>query len=272
MLNLIDKSDKHSSLLKVILAIFCLTGFLFQITELLLQFTSGRTVVNLEIGQAQDESLPALTVCPSQPALNKLAMISQHIHNQFNDYLSLLSLKDEGHNVETNITEVEEQIQNNMILFINNQTLDSYDLLKHYFAPYDQVLEIYLIRSLSNGDSEAERKLLQIEQGRLFNPFVSGFITYENITGTFGFYNCFTFFSHLDLFWKMTRFDFFKITMHLHLNTTINYYTSGSYIDQELSWSEMCKGVRPKNPVEIFGISFPCRLCRDSPSTGTLRL
>ena len=50
-------------LFKICSIIFCTTGLIFQSSQLLNQYLSGRTYASIKIGQIFNDTLPAITVC-----------------------------------------------------------------------------------------------------------------------------------------------------------------------------------------------------------------
>ena len=53
--------------LRFLLTIICIIGLFYQTIQLLNQFLSGKTVVNIEIGRRVDAPLPAITICYPLP-------------------------------------------------------------------------------------------------------------------------------------------------------------------------------------------------------------
>ena len=71
--------------------IFCISGFIYHFFFLFQEYLSGKTVVNLKIGNDYEEELPAITVCPGSMSLDKLANINDHLATIYNNYTDQLN-------------------------------------------------------------------------------------------------------------------------------------------------------------------------------------
>ena len=50
-------------IIKLIACLICTSGLIYQSIDLLFQFMTGKTVVNMEVGHIFDDTLPAITIC-----------------------------------------------------------------------------------------------------------------------------------------------------------------------------------------------------------------
>ena len=210
--------DKMKISIKQLIVVFCVIGFLYQTTDLILSYNSNNTVVNLEIGRIRGETLPAITICNSEPALNKLATINQYFKNHYNDYLKLLEQNNGSEVIKHKLISLYSEIQYSVLFLINNHTLDSYDLLKNYTSSFEKNIIITTDFAISDNINMTENELDRIFKEQSYNPLISA-------KTRFGFTKCFTFFSYLDNIWKSTKFDYFSILVRLVSNNSINYFT-----------------------------------------------
>ena len=50
-------------ILKLILILMCISGFVYQVYLIFDQYMLGKTVVNIEVKRLESQPLPAITVC-----------------------------------------------------------------------------------------------------------------------------------------------------------------------------------------------------------------
>ena len=68
-----------SNVYKLLSIIICSVCLLYQCNQLLLQYSSGKTVVNIEIKRQSYESLPAITLC--YPQIVSIKLIKNYCQN-----------------------------------------------------------------------------------------------------------------------------------------------------------------------------------------------
>ena len=65
-------------LCKIIFGMICLTGMIYQTSNLVSVYMKGKTIVNLEIGFIFNDTLPAITLCyPFALSIKKSAEINE---------------------------------------------------------------------------------------------------------------------------------------------------------------------------------------------------
>ena len=165
-----------------LIAALCLVGFVYQATRLINQYTRGQTVVNLEIGLARNVTLPAVTICPTFPAIDMLAQFNDYFKQQYNEYVTTLDRSVNknypDHEVNVNLTKIYNDVVKNVIMLINNHTIDLYDVLKKYTLPFSKsLLTIELIGSLS--DVKVEEMFGDIVRDQSFEAMESMIYIYD---------------------------------------------------------------------------------------------
>ena len=74
---------------KLLITIFCTIGFTYHTIRLIIEYSSGKTIVNLFIGTLFREGLPAITICPELYSIDKIANLSDPLKDLYKDYVSL---------------------------------------------------------------------------------------------------------------------------------------------------------------------------------------
>ena len=65
----------------------CMTGFLYQSHLLFDEFISGKTVVNINIGREDNETLPAITIClPHFFSIDKISRKFTNLEELYKNY------------------------------------------------------------------------------------------------------------------------------------------------------------------------------------------
>ena len=185
---------------------FCISGFIYHLFFLFQEYLSGKTVVNLKIGNDYEEELPAITVCPGSMSLDKLANINDHLATIYNNYTDQLnSIKS---SLKSN--QSSEQLYKSKNTYysaldylfdmMNNGTIDIADLFNYYSISSKDKLGQPRIEFGTYGQNKLSN------QSNLFNltndekpkidmePIAS--IEIERTM-----FKCFTFFSNLDRSW-----------------------------------------------------------------------
>ena len=82
-----------SSLYKLLSSIFCSIGLLYQCSQLLSEYLTGKTVVNIEVKRELYENLPAITFCiPSILSIESVAKYDQQYQTNYEFYQKLIKL------------------------------------------------------------------------------------------------------------------------------------------------------------------------------------
>ena len=86
-----NRRIKGETLAKILLLVVTGTGLFYQATIIFQQFMSGKTVVRLKIGNYQDQTPPAITICiPSLFSMERSANISENFTKIYENYTKLL--------------------------------------------------------------------------------------------------------------------------------------------------------------------------------------
>ena len=92
----------YSSLCKILSSLFCLSFLLYQLSQLLSEYMSGKTVVNIEVKREVYENLPAITLClPLIVLLEKFVNSNPEHKQDYHNYNQMLNIE----NIE-NITKL----------------------------------------------------------------------------------------------------------------------------------------------------------------------
>src|ERR1700761_614445 len=78
---------------RILSSLLCTSGLLLQSCQLLSEYLSGKTVVNIEVRRESRANLPAITVCfPGIASMERAANYSQEYHGDFQRYKDILEL------------------------------------------------------------------------------------------------------------------------------------------------------------------------------------
>ena len=170
---------------------FCISGFIYHLFFLFQEYLSGKTVVNLKIGNDYEEELPAITVCPGSMSLDKLANINDHlatIYNNYSDQLNSIKSSLKSNQSSEQLYQAKNTYFSALdYLFdmMNNGTMDIADLFYNYSLSSKDKL----------GQPRMEFNLTNDEKPKIVEPIAS-------IEIEMTMFKCFTFFSNLDRSWR----------------------------------------------------------------------
>ena len=179
------------------LAIICVILFLIQSITLFNEYMKGKSVVNIEIGQSFNETLPAITVCPGAVDIDKLSRFHPKYDELYKQYQAKLS--DKTNLLAANIF----YLKFNSYVFADlrdiNSSLDTFQVMKNY--------------SYQNLDQTNQSKIgvyialnsVYIDDGLRIINVTS--LPIESITLNYMLAKCFTFFSHLQDEWRLTKME-----------------------------------------------------------------
>ena len=197
------------------LAIICVISFLIQSITLFDEYMKGKSVVNIEIGQSFNETLPAITICPGVLDLDKLS----GFHPK---YLELYKQYQANFSNHTNLIEANIFFQklNSYVLadLIDiDSGLDTYELMKNYsFQNLDQTnqskISVYISLSTSYIDAKSRINVTSLP--------IESIILNSMLT------KCFTFFSHLQDEWRLTKMESGTIMIEFKNDNPIYQHTS----------------------------------------------
>ena len=130
------------SLFKVLSSLFCSTFLLYQFSQLLAQYISGKTVVNIEVKREIYENLPAITIClPQIVLIEALANYNQDYQIDYENYNVMLSKKYFSNltlynKIKQNLTDV---FSKGILFLLNNMNhKEFFDIIENISLPYDQ--------------------------------------------------------------------------------------------------------------------------------------
>ena len=129
------------SFIKIICSIVCTIGLLYHSSELIRQYLSGKTVVNLEVGRRHIDTIPGITICyPYSFSMEKTAKLNPETEQVYQEYKAIIDKLaanySKGHlsEIKERILEKQESMnfelnfnfdERSMIQFIDNYSLSS---------------------------------------------------------------------------------------------------------------------------------------------------
>ena len=224
-----SKSQKAFQLSSKFIIIFvCFCGFLYQTSNLLTDYMSGKTIVSLEVGRKPTEALPAITLCTK----NILGALGIHrtypeMQNKTRNYFRLASQYQELHSGKIRMSEERKQLFMDKLvsifeeikLKINLSSLSPFEILQNlsFNVKYPGNFNIWLIGTVNKQDkfkfvhTYSDKKYF----GNLLYEPVESIKIEVNEQSQVELQKCFTFFSGLESFWRNFTFKLSLIEFHL---------------------------------------------------------
>ena len=112
-----------------------------------------------------------------------------------------INSQEEKITVRKQLNSIYKEVEDNLLLLINNNTIDLYDIMKNYSTMFNDSINIHVYGSLSEHDNqEQEDYLTYINDNQQFSPIESFYL--DETTSYME--KCFTLFSDHDRFWRNT--------------------------------------------------------------------
>lgn len=149
--NSIKLSPRCRRVIKYLIVLLCVSGLAFQVTQLVLQYLSRRTIVHLEFETLWYNRLPAITICyPNMIAMNKTAERFAQLKPVYNQYKKRLA---EANDYEFHDRKLRQKLddiyENDFLGFIRRQNL-SFAQLAELSIPFTYKERVYTQPSLSS--------------------------------------------------------------------------------------------------------------------------
>ena len=220
---------------KLVSVFLCLSGLLYHASHLLDDYLRGKSVVLLNVGHIQMDTLPTFTICTKNIlAMDKVYQYNKRFIFQYIDYLKLYKElielpNDAGSNDnQTYLVAKIENIFDNItrsIDFLHITGIEVHDNLTVQFGKGygddkpNALFDVYIVGLMSiNGtlveiNSANDRNAMELQKDFHIKSLKVSYI------GGYGTHKCFTTFSHLNPFWR--KFKFKLENMEIHLYPTI---------------------------------------------------
>ena len=89
------RNIKYRNIFRVLSTILCTTGLLYQSCQLLSQYMSGKSVVNIEVKREMYSHLPAITICyPEMVSMELAADYSDVYRHYYEKYMKVYEVYD----------------------------------------------------------------------------------------------------------------------------------------------------------------------------------
>ena len=176
------------------LIVSCTLCFSYQLYTLFDEYSSGRTIINIEINQDHYDTLPAITVCPAGLALDKVALLNDQLKTIYDKYLNDSDLPGK---------ETYDKMEEILMKMVNDGQYSLRDIFNNFTYQYNgnenkSNVKIWLGQvAKENGqiDTNEEGELELIP-----HPLESIIIDIKPYI-----HKCFTFFTHHDRQWKQFK-------------------------------------------------------------------
>ena len=135
------KIFENVGFIKIICSIVCTIGLLYHSSELIRQYVSGKTVVNLEVGRKPIDTIPGITICyPYSFSMERTAKLNTETEKLYQEYKAMIDKlaanysKDQLNEIKNRILEKQESMNfelnfnfedRSMVQFIDNYSLSS---------------------------------------------------------------------------------------------------------------------------------------------------
>ena len=229
------------NLINFIINLFCIGGLLFQSKELLSDYLSGKTVINMELKHLDEEPIPALTLCLRDEFsmhqvckediflghcenymknLEKYSEIVEKYQNTRNVSMkkNIRKIEDEFYKIYYDITRMLLSLEINLAKFVRNHSIDLH-LYERFDDQYNEVR--------ATGKAKINDSIIQYVPINFKDPIESMIYFHHE------FKKCFTFFSFLQEEWRSIKMKFSTISIQIYFS----YRTMPIYPRPEFSLS-----------------------------------
>ena len=217
-------------LFKMFSFIFCATGLLYQSSQLLSQYLSGKTYASIKIGKIFNDTLPALTICSfnffSASKLSGFNPDLDKLHEEYFEASKSWSGNYYDSWLEQNLSSVRSKIGEHYFKITMNKSLAIIEIF-NFTLPFNfdgnNLINIKLVGKV---DYNINNDMKFVEISTKKNMFKYAGSPIESITyypsmfqikNQFRFISenkkCFTFFSWLDEFWRHFTIDLEQINI-----------------------------------------------------------
>ena len=189
------KTFKPSSILKVLLTVFCTGGLTYHTLQLFNDYMSGKTVASIEVGKVFNDTIPGITICyPFFISFEKLSNFNPDYSQQFKEYLANFENRTEMKRIYDNVVK-------KAIDAINSGKLNFSDILQNAtinYSDFNDKLSISILFDESFQDNGLNRVTeIPIESTRISKG-----------ARDYSMYRCFTYFNWLKPIWRKYRRPF----------------------------------------------------------------
>ena len=192
----------------------CFTGLMYQTSQLITQFISGKTVVNLEVRRINTDSIPAITLClPQGISMKRIAEYETNFTGLYETYTKSIERVSEFPR-KMNATDLENEVRRIKDI---TQIMMSYKEL--YARPVAQIMSDLSIPFINEGKPVVYIKVMGIiENSTDYTSFKFDEMDQEPIESLVAdlsgyLKKCFTFFSALSLKWRHFKVNLHKINI-----------------------------------------------------------
>ena len=70
--------------------LICFALLIYQSIDLIIEFMSGKTVINISVENNRNTSLPGLTICPYSLDFSRLSLLNENVSKLYDKYLKLI--------------------------------------------------------------------------------------------------------------------------------------------------------------------------------------
>ena len=205
-----QKCDYKLVLKIIITSILCGFGLIYQSSQLITEFMTGKTLVQITIGRVFNETLPAITVCvPYFISLERLAEIDPNINNQFKEFKQLF-LKLQDNNSDEIIIKLNKAfgpMKDDSIKHLIS--MKSWDLLDNFTIEQDywnnKTEQVH--RNMGYEFKGYQKQMVQQMFIEAREKAIESYL-FTSFGGNRN-YKCFTYFSHLHVYWRKFKMVMF---------------------------------------------------------------
>ena len=226
--------ENSVKIVNLILTLFCMLGFFYQVYLITSQYMLGKTVVSIEVKRLIYQPLPAITVCiPTYSIFSifKTSKLNEGNKKTYQDYVKLvLELRQAAFYGKLNKT-TEAQLKGMMNRIYQMNTLGN---LRNV-ANFDQLNNLSLDYPILHSDYfrlYGETKSL-LNESFISKPSLNRFQVYEKPINSFALHphiyaiKCFTYLSALKEYWRSFQFDLDYI--HITITNGFTQYPPVAY-------------------------------------------
>ena len=126
---------KNLNYFGITLSLICFIGFCHQNYHLCDQYMSGKTVVNIQIGQKLD-GIPAITLCLGAVSLDKLVGLSKKFADIYENYTFFVNISEKSPSYKSLTAQIYYQAHDEVVNLIDQGKLTVGELFYNYTADF----------------------------------------------------------------------------------------------------------------------------------------
>ena len=215
----------------------CFALLMYQSIDLIIEFMSGKTVINISVENNRNTSLPGVTICPYSLDFSRLSLSNKNVSKLYDKYLKLI--ENANRSRISDIKKYLDELYNKAldIYFNSNENNIKIKEILNNLTPFMNNIDEKMFSSvfyLASAYGEIDEDLIHHEGYYFKNYFMRSFpmesLWMSNRKNFPNIAKCYTLFGHSESSWNKIKMVFARFIINLKLDYHSQPITSSLYI------------------------------------------